>query len=544
MKFMKDRHSRHTMRLSWKDVLSKVHWLWALLAGVGATASTYALMSLTIAIYASVLAIVSGGSPDGALIEQFATRMGAWSWPVLMLIFTGFAASWAARKTRVLTISQGALVGLFAGLSGSALGMAFSGTLTGLELVAILPMMGVGCLGSLEARSALNRQKAFYDASRSIGGARNSQDIVDAIGEHLADARIAQVSLWQAVLTGDGMLVGITLQAAWESQQSRIWHPGLYLETSLVPSHMELHREEPIVLQTGKLSAKERKIWETLGAQSVLLLPLATPDEEWAGVLMVASPSPRGFSRSASRKYLNISAQVELALENQRLVEQGRKMGVMAERGRLAREIHDTLAQGFISIVTHLEVAEEELPPSSKPAQRHLDRARSTARENLIEARRLVAALRPEILEGSSLPEALERLAGRWSEASGVSARLTVTGDCERLPQELQVALLRVAQEALSNVRKHASAGEATMTLSYTEDLVVLDVQDDGAGFGPDAAPDGAEGGFGLKAMRERVEQFGGRLTVESAPGEGTTLAVQLPLETGDESPWSPEVSP
>ncbi|MGB3681027.1 MAG: sensor histidine kinase, partial [Rubrobacteraceae bacterium] len=221
----------------------------------------------------------------------------------------------------------------------------------------------------------------------------------------------------------------------------------------------------------------------------------------------------------------------ELEATRRELAEEERRAGMLEERGRLAREIHDTLAQGFISIVTHLETAEEELPPGSKPAQRHLDQARQTARENLVEARHLVAALRPEILEGSSLPEALERLANRWSETSGVSAKLTVTGDCERLSQELQVALLRVAQEALSNVRKHASASEATVTLSYAEDVVVLDVQDDGVGFDPDAAADVAEGGFGLQAMRERVEQFGGRLTVESAPGDGTTLAVQLPLE-------------
>lgn len=531
------------MRLSWKDVLSKVQWRWAIVAGVGATVCTFALMSLTIAIYASVLAIVSGGDPDGALIERFATRMGAWSWPVLMLVFTGFAASWAARKTSSLVISQGALVGLFSGLSGSALGMAFSGAPPVIELVAILPMMGAGCLGALEARSALNRQKAFYDASRSIAAAKSYRDIVDAIGEHLADANTIQVALWQAVSEGDGMLAGITLHAAWQSQPSKTWRPGLHLETSLASSQMKLHREEPIVLRTGKLHGTERDVWESLGAQSVLLIPLATPAEEWVGILTVASPSRRGFRRSTSRRYMDISAQVELSLENQRLVEQGRKMGVMAERGRLAREIHDTLAQGFISIVTHLEVAEEELPPGSKPAQLHLDQARNTARENLVEARRLVAALRPEILEGSSLPEALERLANRWSEASGVSAKLTVTGDCEHLPQELQVALLRVAQEALSNVRKHAGASEATMTLSYAEDVVVLDVQDYGSGFDPDATPNSSEGGFGLQAMRERVEQFGGRLTIESAPGEGTTLAVQLPLEIVGETSRTPEDS-
>lgn len=223
----------------------------------------------------------------------------------------------------------------------------------------------------------------------------------------------------------------------------------------------------------------------------------------------------------------------ELEATRKELASEERRAGILEERGRLAREIHDTLAQGFISIVTHLEAAEEELSPRTGPAQRHLDQALHAARENLVETRRLVAALRPEILEGSSLPEALGRLAARWSEASGVPVEVTVTGDQTTLPQEFQVALLRVAQEALSNARKHARANRVTITLSYLEDLAVLDVQDDGVGFDPlPTSSDGPNGGFGLRAMRERVEGLGGRLLVESTLGEGTTLAVQLPLGT------------
>ena len=221
----------------------------------------------------------------------------------------------------------------------------------------------------------------------------------------------------------------------------------------------------------------------------------------------------------------------ELEETRKELANEERRAGILEERGRLAREIHDTLAQGFISIVTHLEAAEENLPPGSKPAERHLDRAKRSARENLIEARRLVAALRPEILESSSLPEALQRVTTRWSEETGISADLETTGDYEQLPQDLQVTLLRVAQEALSNVRRHANARQITLTLSYLEDLVVLDLQDNGTGFDATEPANGSEGSFGLQAMRERVEQLGGQLLIESTPGEGTTLAVQVPLD-------------
>jgi signal transduction histidine kinase len=220
----------------------------------------------------------------------------------------------------------------------------------------------------------------------------------------------------------------------------------------------------------------------------------------------------------------------ELEATREELAAAEREAGVLEERGRLAREIHDTLAQGFVSIVAHLEAAEETMDPGNGAALRHLGQARATARENLVEARRLVAALRPEILEGSSLPEALRRLAVRWSEGSGVPATLTVTGEERPLPQEAQVALLRTTQEALQNVRRHADAGEVTVTLSYMDDLVALDVQDDGAGFDPEKVTVGVERGFGLRAMCERIESLGGSLLVESEPGEGCTLAVELPV--------------
>ncbi|NWF80004.1 MAG: sensor histidine kinase [Chloroflexi bacterium] len=206
-----------------------------------------------------------------------------------------------------------------------------------------------------------------------------------------------------------------------------------------------------------------------------------------------------------------------------------RAAGVLEERQRLARDIHDTLAQSFTSIVMHLEAAEPQLERVSDSAHRHVGQARQSARDGLAEARRLVWALRPEALDQASLPEALERLAGRWSEASGVAATTTITGAPRPLPAEVEVTLLRVAQEALANVRKHARATTVTLTLSFMDDALLLDVQDDGVGFVSGVAPGArGEGGFGLTGMRERVARLGGSLSVESAPGEGTTVVVEL----------------
>lgn len=206
-----------------------------------------------------------------------------------------------------------------------------------------------------------------------------------------------------------------------------------------------------------------------------------------------------------------------------------RAAGVLEERQRLARDIHDTLAQSFTSIVMHLEAAEPQLEMVSDSAHRHVGQARQSARDGLAEARRLVWALRPEALDQASLPEALERLAGRWSKASGVAATATITGTPRPLPAEVEVTLLRVAQEALANVRKHARATMVTLTLSFMDDALLLDVQDDGVGFvsGVPATVRG-DGGFGLTGMRERVARLGGSVSVESAPGEGTTVVVEL----------------
>jgi len=244
---------------------------------------------------------------------------------------------------------------------------------------------------------------------------------------------------------------------------------------------------------------------------------------------------------------LFIDAIIDQSHERQRLIEElraaqdelaatERQAGVLEERQRLAREIHDTLAQGFTSIIMHLEAIEAALQTNPGAVPKHLDLARSTARDSLAEARRLVWALQPESLERASLAQAITRFADRWSEESGITAQLTVTGIAVPLPPNIEVTLLRAAQEALSNIRRHAQARLVTLTLSYMDDLIVLDVQDDGAGFDPQAVPahaDGGLGGYGLRSMRERVEMLNGALSVESAPGQGATVAIALPLGGG-----------
>jgi signal transduction histidine kinase len=211
----------------------------------------------------------------------------------------------------------------------------------------------------------------------------------------------------------------------------------------------------------------------------------------------------------------------ELAATREELGESERQAGILAERQRLAMEIHDTLAQGFTSILMLLEAA-ESAPPEQ--ARVYRERAARAARENLVEARALVSAQPPAQLAGSSLPDALRRLAGRLGEETGVTTSWEVTGEQRGLHAGTEVIVLRCAQEALTNVRRHADAARAALRLHYLPGGVRLEVSDDGAGFDPATAA-----GFGLAGMRERVTRAGGDLTIRSTPGSGTVLSVEVP---------------
>jgi signal transduction histidine kinase len=222
---------------------------------------------------------------------------------------------------------------------------------------------------------------------------------------------------------------------------------------------------------------------------------------------------------------------------HQRLLAQAREAGIADERQRMAREIHDTLAQGLTGIVTQLQAAEQAAEQAADEAvagwRRHVAAAIRLARESLTEARRSVHALRPEPLETAMLGEALAGVASRWSGLNGVPTQVTSTGTARPVQPEIEFALLRAAQEALANVAKHAHATRVGLTISYMENEVALDVRDDGVGFDPQAP--GREC-FGLVAMRERVESLSGTLQVESEPGGGTAISACVPTVSATSS--------
>jgi signal transduction histidine kinase len=229
-----------------------------------------------------------------------------------------------------------------------------------------------------------------------------------------------------------------------------------------------------------------------------------------------------------SRQRADLLAQ--LAATRAELEVANREAGIIAERERLAHDIHDTLAQGCTSVLLLLEAVESALDSDPAKAMRYLRRAQETTRDNLAEARALVAALTPPDLSSTSLPEALRRIIERAGSTPGPAAELVVTGTPRGLPADREVALLRVTQEALTNARRHADATRVEVGLAYGPDGVTLRVCDDGRGFDPDAP----RTGDGLAGMRARATRVGGVVSVTATLGAGATVRFDLPTGDGE----------
>jgi signal transduction histidine kinase len=265
------------------------------------------------------------------------------------------------------------------------------------------------------------------------------------------------------------------------------------------------------------------------GVQTLLVVPLVQGDMP-VGQVSINSTERRRYRPEDLDLALALAQQVTLAIQLGHLAQRGEDAAVLEERNRMAREIHDTLAQGFTGIVVQLEAAEDTLTTEPDAAQAHLDRARALARDSLAEARRSVWALRPRALEGGDLAGALDLAAQALTAGTPTRAAVHVHGVPRPLPPDLAGHLLRIGQEALTNAVRHAAARQVAIDLTYDPAAVGLRVRDDGRGFDPAAPAPAAGGGLGLPGMRERAAGMGGTLTLTSAPGAGTEVRVQVPV--------------
>jgi PAS domain S-box-containing protein len=268
-----------------------------------------------------------------------------------------------------------------------------------------------------------------------------------------------------------------------------------------------------------------------MGVHTILFVPMLVAGRV-TGFIGIRFTLKRGFRQEEIELTRALAHQATLAIQLTRLSAQSRQSAVMAERNRMARDIHDTLAQGFTGVIVQLEAVEEAMSKDQAvKASGHLNRAGDLARESLREARRSVQALRPQALEEKPLSEALRELVEKMTGGTTVQAEFTLRGQPRELPAEWEANILRIGQEVLTNVFRHARASEFKVLLEFDSREIRLEMRDNGRGFDPRRRHEG----FGLQGMRERAEGMGGQISIQSEEGKGTVISIILPLTTASE---------
>ncbi|MGW9629920.1 sensor histidine kinase [Agromyces sp. NPDC055520] len=343
---------------------------------------------------------------------------------------------------------------------------------------------------------------------------------------------------WARVVWLLSLLVLWVAMSAMTPDAAFLAFPLFFLELHVLAAPIAV----PLVVVTFGLS-----VWGTathLGFEvGSILGPLIS-----AGVAIVIGLGYRAMAQETQERQALI---LDLMATREELAAASREAGTLAERERLAKEIHDTVAQGLSSIQMLLHAAERDI--ADEPTREKLRLARETAAQNLGETRRFIRELAPPSLDAQSLPAALRRLTESTTEQSmqaGTPLRVefSTSGDPVMLSMAADAALLRIAQGSLANVLQHANATHASVTLSYLGDEIALDVVDDGVGFrtstaggstehdGDGGIHEGADArlriadGFGLRAIRQRAAALGGHVDIESAPGDGTAVSVRIPV--------------
>jgi signal transduction histidine kinase len=319
------------------------------------------------------------------------------------------------------------------------------------------------------------------------------------------------------------MLLGLWLGlSALTPDAAFLAFPLFFLELHVLPARFAV----PLVAVTFLLS-----VWSTTSHLGFEVGSILGPFIS-AGVAVIIGLGYRAMAVESRERQSLI---LDLLATREELAAASREAGTLAERERIAREIHDTVAQGLSSIQMLLHAAERDIHDDAVRDKLRL--ARETAADNLQETRRFIRELTPPALDEQTLPGALRRLASATNEQAAQAGSRTrisfsLSGHPVALPMSIEATLLRIAQGSLSNVVKHADAARAELTLSYLGDEVALDVVDNGVGFDPAGlepeGPDAAS--FGLRAIRQRAERLGGTADVESSPGGGTALSVRIPV--------------
>lgn len=322
-----------------------------------------------------------------------------------------------------------------------------------------------------------------------------------------------------------GALRNISLDYA--NRMMNLQRPGPVMARAVAAGQPFFARD---IQNDPQYSPEVKEIFVAEKISSVLIAALHNGDS-YTGALAVYPDDNRDFTPAELSVFQSFAELAAMAVAVKNLLGQQRETAVLEERNRLAREIHDTVAQSLAALVLQMETARTELDSGSVDSVRTiLDSATMQARKGLEDARRAVQGMAPTSLEQQSTAEAIADLVRSFESQEGIATQFVLTGEELPLSQEQSLGLLRIAQEALNNARKYSNARRVRVGLLFSSETTLLRVEDDGVGFDPSAlpAPDG-ESGYGLFGMRERVRLLEGEIQIESTPGWGTRIVVILP---------------
>ncbi|MFN8632303.1 MAG: response regulator [Chloroflexota bacterium] len=381
---------------------------------------------------------------------------------------------------------------------------------------------------------ARKRLANLVEISRSISHSLDLDEILPGVARSLMEA-LALPSCLIALRNDQGthfvprVVLGDDFFPPGYQTGQPLPHPPVPIEGEIGDNLLRMR--EPAVIAMPPAFREARQALGIPVPERSLIVPLVVRERLLGVASLPVRDGSRWIGKEAMSLAIGIAQSAGVAIEHAQLYAQAREVGVVEERNRLAREVHDTLAQGLTAIALQLQTAERLLPPGAE-ARRIVGDAREQAHRSLDEARRAVWGLTAQPLDGATLPEALQVEVERFGRRIGAETELDADAEGAPLTDAQATALLRVTQEALHNVEKHAEPSRVRVELHYVapSGLVTLLVADNGKGFDRQALP-GPDGGFGLSGMRERMRLVGGDLEVESAPGWGTRVRARLPLD-------------
>ena len=356
-------------------------------------------------------------------------------------------------------------------------------------------------------------------------------EMLRTIGQHLHSHRVL---LWLRNQREDSLRLQLVIENDQQithdlyhpfAQNPQAWRKSAFIQEMLFTKSPAVCDD---IEHDARLDVEIRKYLTNKGTTRFMTVPMFVAGE-LRGFIGIQHRDQGTYRADQIELAQALAHHVMMAVHGQELVEQQREAAILKERTRMARDIHDTLAQGFTGVIVQMEAAEEALlDDDQKHAVGHVRRARELARSSLGEARRSVHALRPQVLEKSAFVDALQAIVTNAAAGTALRTEFRITGDPRELSPTVEENLLHIGQEALTNALKHAHATRFNARLSFDSDAVHLELRDNGDGFDVDKTNGG---GIGLIGMKERADQIGATVKVTSEPGKGTKITAMSPYQ-------------